>query len=54
MKPKSTPCKCQAYPFPHRIGGGKCTRKTSEPSFFYGGWLNHEGWDEAFEQKYDR
>ena len=26
MKPD--PCKCTAYPFPHRLGGGHCTNES--------------------------
>lgn len=25
---KKKPCTCQAYPFPHRLKGGKCTGQT--------------------------
>lgn len=26
---KQTPCQCAAYPFPHRVNGGKCDGLTS-------------------------
>lgn len=32
MKAKSTPCYCQAYNFPHRVGGGECNRRDPLPS----------------------
>ena len=24
MRPRKPPCRCDAYPFPHRLLGGKC------------------------------
>lgn len=32
-EPVSAPCKCDAYPFPHRSGGGQClgTQSDSRP-----------------------
>jgi len=31
-KRQSETCKCNAYPFPHRPGGGKCYDPGEEPS----------------------
>lgn len=29
-KPTDTPCRCAAYPFPHREGGGDCDMQDGE------------------------
>ena len=33
----TTTCTCPAYPFPHRLLGGKCTHVTAGRHFAFGG-----------------
>ena len=47
-KRKPTPCTCEAYPFPHRFGGGGCTPGTR------GEWDDEFARADAYEDEWKR
>ena len=38
MKRKQHTCRCSAYPFPHRFGGGKCNGRQIAEKYFENTW----------------
>lgn len=45
---RQTTCTCRAYPFPHRLGGGDCTRETRRPDL-----TGLEGWAVGVRRRMD-
>lgn len=44
MTNKPQPCHCNAYPFPHRVGGGNCEGETL-CKHGYPGYNDYDEWD---------